>query len=307
MIAEQRGSFVGPQLHRRGAGFVRRGALAATVGAILFLTGCSAETQHEWANFAMPDPATKQADYIFNLWHWAWVAALLTGAVVWGLIFWSIFRYRRRNDDEVPIQTRYNLPLEIFYTVAPVIMVVVFFYWTVNTQNAVLQDTKQDHTITVVGQQWSWTFNYSDEEATGGEGTNVYTAGTASKIPTLVLPVDETTQFNLRSPDVIHSFGIPAFLMRMDVIPGRENFYEVTPTTIGTFQGKCYELCGVYHSRMLFNVRVVSAEDYDKYLQGLQDAGFESQEPVIGGENAHTQQGLEHLGLNQDEDEEGSQ
>jgi cytochrome c oxidase subunit II len=307
MIVEQRGSFVGPQLHRRAAGFVRRGALVAAVGALLFLTGCSAEQKHEWTNFAMPDPATKQADYIFNLWHWAWVAALLTGAVVWGLIFWSIFRYRRRSDDEVPIQTRYNLPLEIFYTIAPVIMVVVFFYWTVNTQNAVLQDTRQDHTVTVVGQQWSWTFNYTDEEATGGEGTNVYTSGNGSHIPTLVLPVDETTQFNLRSPDVIHSFGIPAFLMRMDVVPGRENFYEVTPTTVGTFRGKCYELCGVYHSRMLFNVEVVSREDFDAYLRELQKAGFESEKPVIGGEHSRTPAGLEHLSLDDDDSEEGSQ
>ena len=291
MIAEQRGSFVGPQLLRRGAGFVRRGALVAAVGALLFLTGCSAEQKHEWTNFAMPDPATTQADHIFNLWHWAWVAALITGVIVWGLIFWSIFRYRRRSDDEVPIQTRYNLPLEIFYTIAPVIMVIVFFYWTVNVQNAVLQDTEQDHTINVVGQQWSWTFNYTGEDAVNGK--NVYTSGTASKIPTLVLPVDETVQFNLYSPDVIHDFGIPAFLMRMDVVPGRFNHFEVTPDTIGDFRGKCYELCGAYHSRMLFNVRVVSAEDYEKYLHTLQDAGFESDQPVLGNGQAYTQAGLD--------------
>ena len=282
---------------------MRRGALVAAVGALLFLTGCSAEQQHEWANFAMPDPATEQADHIFNLWHWAWVAALITGGIVWGLIFWSIFRYRRRSDDEVPIQTRYNLPLEIFYTIAPVIMVVVFFYWTVNVQNAVLQDTKQDHTINVVGQQWSWTFNYTGEDAVGGK--NVYTSGTASKIPTLVLPVDETVQFNLYSPDVIHSFGIPAFLMRMDVVPGRLNHFEVTPDTIGDFRGKCYELCGAYHSRMLFNVRVVSAEDYETYLQALQDDGFESDQPVLGNGQAYTQAGLDQEGLGQDDDEDG--
>jgi cytochrome c oxidase subunit 2 len=270
---------------------VRRGALVAAVGALLFLTGCSAEQRHEWTNFAMPDPATEQADHIFNLWHWAWVAALITGVIVWGLIFWSIFRYRRRSDDEVPIQTRYNLPLEIFYTIAPVIMVVVFFYWTVNVQNAVLQDTEQDHTVNVVGQQWSWTFNYTGEDAVNGK--NVYTSGTASKIPTLVLPVDETVQFNLYSPDVIHDFGIPAFLMRMDVVPGRFNHFEVTPDTIGDFRGKCYELCGAYHSRMLFNVRVVSAEDYEAYLQTLQDAGFESDQPVLGNGQAYTQAGLD--------------
>ena len=301
MIADQRGSFVGPQLHRRGAGLVRRGALVAVVGALLFLTGCSSEQQHEWQNFAMPDPATEQADHIFSLWRWAWVAALITGVIVWGLIFWAVWRYRRRSDDEVPVQTRYNLPLEIFYTIAPVVMVIVFFYWTVNVQNTVLQDTEQDHTVNVVGQQWSWTFNYTDEEAVGGR--NVYTSGTATSQPTLVLPVDETVQFNLYSPDVIHSFGIPGFLMRMDVIPGRINHYEVTPNTIGDYRGKCYELCGAYHSRMLFNVKVVSREDYDQYLQDLQADGFESDEPVLGNGQAYTQEGLETEGLDEEETE----
>ena len=82
-----------------------------------------------------------------------------------------------------------------------------------------------------------------------------------------VLPVDQTVQFNLHSPNVIHSFGgITGFLMRMDVIRGRVNHYEVTPDTEGTFAGKCYELCGVSHAQMLFNVEVVSAEEYEAYL-----------------------------------------
>ena len=302
MIAEQRGSFVGPQLRRRMARLVRRGALVAAVGALLFLTGCSSETKHEWANFAMPDPATEQADHIFNLWRWAWVAALITGVIVWGLIFWSVWRYRRRDVDEVPVQTRYNLPLEIFYTIAPVVMVVVFFYWTVNVQNAVLADEQEDIEVNVVGQQWSWTFNYTNNEATGGEGSNVYTSGTGSQIPTLVLPVDQTVQFNLHSPDVIHNFGVPAFLMKMDVIPGRVNQFQVTPTTEGTYAGKCFELCGTYHSRMLFNLRVVSQADYDAYLADLADQGWVADEPLLGGANATTQ-----AGLAEDDDQEGSQ
>jgi cytochrome c oxidase subunit 2 len=294
---------VGLQLPQRAAGFLRRAALVAALGSLVLVTGCSAESQQEWKNLAMPDPATEQADHIFYLWRWAWVAALITGVIVWGLIFWAIWRYRRRHDDEIPVQTRYNLPLEIFYTIAPIIMVIVFFKATVDVQNAVLEDGEEDHVVNVVGQQWSWTFNYTDEEAVGGEGTNVYTAGTGSNIPTLVLPVDETTQFNLYSPDVIHSFGVPGFLMKMDVIPGRVNHYEVTPDTIGTYKGKCYELCGSYHSRMLFNVEVVSAEDFEQHLRDLQAAGYETEdgEPLLGGADAYTQ-----AGLAEDDDEEGS-
>jgi cytochrome c oxidase subunit II len=289
VIAEERGSFVGPHIHQRATGFLRRAALLAALGSLVLVSGCSLD---EWRNGAMPDPATEQAQSNFMLWRYAWIAALITGVIVWGLIFWVVFRYRRRHQDEIPIQTRYNLPLEIFYTIAPIIMVVVFFKATIDSQNVLLEDTQEDHVVNVVGQQWSWTFNYTDDEATGGDGTNVFVSGTASDIPTLVLPVGETTQFNLYSPDVIHSFGVPAFLMRMDVVPGRINHFEVTPDTEGTFKGKCYELCGAYHSRMLFNVEVVSVEEFEQYLRDLQEAGNESEEPVTGGEQAYTPEGL---------------
>ena len=269
---------------------LRRAALVATMGALVFLAGCSAETQDEWKNLAMPDPATEQAVHTFDLWRWSWVAAMATGVIVWGLILWVVVRYRRKHADEIPVQTRYNLPLEIFYTIAPIVMVVVFFYHTVNVQNVVLDDTDQDHTIEVVGPQWSWTFNYRLE---GDEGPVVYTSGAGGNVPTLVLPVGETTQFNLHSPDVIHDFGVPAFLMKMDVVPGRVNHYEVTPDTEGTFRGKCYELCGTYHSRMLFNVEVVSPDDYEAYLQDLEDQGNYAEEPLLGGANTRDQAGLE--------------
>jgi len=284
---------VGHQLHRRvsvaRSSTGRRLGLAAVAAGLALLAGCSAQTQQEWRNLAMPDPATEQAHHIFELWRWAWVAALATGVLVWGLIFWVVVRYRRRHADEIPVQTRYNLPLEIFYTVAPIVMVVVFFYHTVETQNAVLDDTDQDRTIDVVGQQWSWTFNHRLE---GDEGPVVYTSGAGGNVPTLVLPVGETVQFNLHSPDVIHSFGIPAFLMKMDVVPGRVNHYEVTPDTEGTFVGKCFELCGSYHSRMLFNVEVVSPEQYDSYLQDLEAQGNTADEPLLGGAYVRDQAGL---------------
>jgi cytochrome c oxidase subunit 2 len=284
---------VGQQLKRRPRPALRRAAVVALLGALLFLAGCSAETQHQWENLAMPDPATEQAEHIFSLWRYSWIAALVTGVVVWGLILWVVVRYRRKSDDEIPVQTRYNLPLEIFYTIAPIIMVIVFFYHTVNVQNAVLEDTDQDYTIDVVGQQWSWTFNYVLDGQT--EGPVVYTAGTGSNVPTLMLPVGRTVEFRLHSPDVIHSFGIPGFVMRMDVLPGRINSYEVTPEVEGTFAGKCFELCGTYHSRMLFNVEVVGEDEYLAYLDDLEAQGNTSDEPLIGGRFVNTQVGLEEF------------
>lgn len=296
---------MGLQLPKRAAGTLRRVTLLAALGTTLvLLAGCSAQTQHEWKNLAMPDPVTAQGHHTFLLWRYAWIAAMITGVIVWGLIFWVVVAYRRRSDDEIPIQTRYNLPLEIFYTIAPIMMVIVFFYWTVDVQNAVLDESEPaDNTIEVVGQQWSWTFNYGVGEADLSANEDlvddryayseyVYESGTASYVPTLVIPVGETTQFNLHSPDVIHDFGVPAFLMKMDVVPGRVNHYRVTPEVIGRYAGKCYELCGVYHSRMIFNVEVVSKADYEQYLKDKAAEGKQSPTPLLGGANANTQAGL---------------
>lgn len=298
----------------------RAASLAAVGASVLVLAGCSSETQGEWERLAMPEPASVQAERTLELWQGAWVAALLTGALVWGLIFWSIWRFRRRHEDEIPIQTRYNLPLEIFYTIAPIIMVIVFFAKTVDAQNFILDEDSQggvDNTVEITAQQWSWTFNHglgeqdrsADDDLDDDEfpyDSYVSETGTGSHIPDLYLPVDETTRFNLHSPDVIHSFGIPAFIMKMDVIPGRVNHFAVTPTEIGTFAGKCFELCGVYHARMLFEVHVVSREDYDAYLQGLQDNGAESDLPLLGGSDADVQVGLDDHADNE-ESEEGAE
>lgn len=289
---------MGLQLPPRVAAPVRRVATGAVLGIVLLaLSACSAEETQELKNLAMPDPASEQAPYTFDLWRYSWVAALAVGVLVWGLIFFVLWRFRRRSDDEVPVQTRYNLPLEIFYTVAPVLMVVVFFYWTVNVQNEMTHiDDDPDVVVDVVGQQWSWTFNYTEQ---GEGGATPYDVGTTGIIPTLVLPVDQRVEFRLHSPDVIHSFGVPAFLTKLDVIPGRVNKLQVTPTSIGEYAGKCYELCGTYHSRMLFNVEVVSQEDYASYLADLEDRGQVADEPLLGASTNRTQAGLD--------DQEGDQ
>ena len=296
---------MGLQLPKRAVGNLRRVSLVAALGtSLLLLSSCSSETEGQWKRIAMPDPVSTQGEHILHLWQGAWIAALITGGIVWGLIFFACFAFYRRSEDEIPVQTRYNLPLEIFYTIAPIIMVIVFFAHTVKVQDTVLDDSiVPDNTIEVTGQQWQWTFNYgvgqqdnaANEDATDQEypySSYVYEAGTASHIPTIVLPVNETTRFNLHSPDVIHDFGVPAFLMKMDVVPGRVNHYAITPTQIGEYRGNCFELCGVYHSRMLFNVKVVSRADYDLYLKDLAAAGDASDKPLIGGAEAYTQAGL---------------
>jgi cytochrome c oxidase subunit 2 len=288
---------VGLQLPKRA----RNAALGVVAGSsALMLSGCSAGTKDEWKRIAMPDPASSEAPGMLHLWQGAWIAALAVGVVVWGLILYSVFRFRRRSEDEIPVQTRYNLPIEIFYTIAPIMMVIVFFFFTVKTQDDVLKDVDHpDHTISVVGQQWSWTFNYNYDSGykdfTGrvvDGGPVVHESGTTANPPTLWLVKDESVEVHLYSPDVIHSFWVPSFLFKMDVFPGRDNHYTFTPSRTGTYEGRCAELCGVYHSRMLFKVKVVDKGAYDAHIAELA-ANDDNKGAAVGGSEVNHEAGLE--------------
>ena len=273
----------------------RVGLLGMAAASMLLLGACSAKDKTEIKRLAQPVGATDRADNIHSLWMGSWLAAIIIGVLVWGLIGYACVKFRRRRDDEIPVQTRYNLPIEILYTVAPVIVVLVLFYFTVITQNQVLaaasESGKADHKITVVGQQWSWTFNYDADKALDGK-TTVYDVGTPADLPTLVLPVNQSVEVQLRSPDVIHSFWVPAFLFKMDVVPGRDNHFSFTPTRTGTFVGRCAELCGTYHSRMLFNLKIVSPGQYASHLRDLQRLGNTGQN--LGGSEVNQQNGLQN-------------
>jgi cytochrome c oxidase subunit II len=272
---------------------LRRASWAWLAGFVAFVAvGCSAADIDTWKRGGLPVPASDRATHILSLWQGAWIAALAVGVVVWGLIVWAVIAYRRR-DDSIPPQTRYHLPIEILYSAVPFVIVAVLFFFTVRDQDAVLAvDEKAEPTnvVNVVGQQWSWTFNYLEAPEVG----TVWESGTPNDPPTLYLPVGERVGFRLNSPDVVHSFFVPAFLFKLDVIPGKENYFELTPTREGEFAGKCAELCGAYHSQMLFTVHVVSKDEYIAHLERLRASGQTGQ--ATGGERASTQEGLEESG-----------
>jgi len=220
---------------------------------------------------------TNQSNLITTMWKGSWIAALAVGVLVWGLIFWCVVAYRRgKNDVGLPEQLQYNVPIEILYTVVPLLMIAVLFFYTERDTTAVLDTSKSpDLTVNVVGKQWSWDFNYI-EAGTFEAGTQAELTGqpgVAATLPALYLPVDKRVEFVLTSRDVIHSFWVPQFLMKMDILPGKVNKFQIVPTEIGVFQGKCAELCGTYHSQMLFQVKVVSQADYDAHMFALKAQG----------------------------------
>ena len=88
----------------------------------------------------------------------------------------------------------------------------------------------------------------------------------------LEIPKGETVRFNLASEDVIHAFWVPEFLFKRDVIPGHPNHFQVTATQTGTYIGHCSELCGLYHSKMLFTLKVVTPQQFQAYMAAQQAA-----------------------------------
>ncbi|WP_146807730.1 aa3-type cytochrome oxidase subunit II [Cellulomonas persica] len=249
----------------------------AAVAAVA-LSGCSDQVQRGWMPGNSDAEVTNQTGRVVDLWVGSWTAALIVGLITWGLMLWCVAVYRKRKDDDVlPVQLRYHVPLEIMYVILPIVMVGVLFYFT-NRDMSEITDTnvESDVDIQVIGKQWSWDFNYLDDDVyeTGEHAQNVgSTEGVLDDQVTLYLPVGESVRFTLDSRDVIHSFWVPQFLYKLDMIPGKQNSFVVTPQQEGLYRGKCAELCGEEHSSMLFNVKVVSREEYDAHMQELRDKG----------------------------------
>jgi cytochrome c oxidase subunit II len=268
---------------RRGAG--RLAGLGLGGAALLvLLTGC--DVGRTFGGFGWPQGGiSPESHRMYDLWIASCIAALAVGVFVWGLIFWCVIRYRKRGND-LPVQTRYNMPMEFLYTIAPILIVSVLFYYTAIVQTNVNKTTKNpDVTVEVVAFKWNWQFNYRD-----GQGRDANTVasvlGTSEVIPVLVLPTGKSIRFEEQSRDVIHSFWVPELLFKRDVMPGNiRNVFEISSLDReGAYVGRCAELCGSYHAFMNFELRVVSPEKYEQFL-AAKKAGKSTQEALkaIGG------------------------
>ncbi len=249
------------------------GKVAALAGLVALLaTGCSGD---EVLRFGWPVGVTKESEDMRVLWTWSVIAALVVGVIVWGLIFWSVAFHRKKKTDgpgDLPRQFQYNVPLELFCVVLPLVMVCVLFFFTATTESKVLaEEPDPDVTVDVIAFQWNWEFDYPSAPK-DANGQVVKTVGSSSEIPILVLPVGKRIQYNLRSADVIHSFWVPEFHFKRDVFPDPEKnnqdpSFQNTIDRAGAFVGRCAELCGTYHSGMNFEVRALPADQFDRYIQ----------------------------------------
>ncbi|NJC83463.1 cytochrome c oxidase subunit II [Planosporangium mesophilum] len=233
------------------------------------LSGCSlGSVGSAFKGFGWPEGGVSDRSHrMYDLWVGSVIAALVVGVLVWGLIFWCVIRYRKRGE-ELPLQVRYNLPIEFLYTVLPFLVIAVLFYYTATTQSYVDKISKNpDVKVEVVAFKWNWQFRYLDANAAGADGQAISTIGTSDYVPVLVVPTNKSILFYETSKDVIHSFWVPDLLFKRDVFPGNvENKFQVTVDKEGSYVGRCAELCGAYHSMMNFEMRAVTPEKYERFI-----------------------------------------
>ena len=219
------------------------------------LTGCYAPGFHPAA------PASAQGAQAADLWQGAQMTAIGVGVVVWALIAFTLIRYRRRRrqTDVLPSQKSENYFLEAIYTLVPLVIVAILFGYTTVTQrriNAVRPNP--DVRVDATAFQWGWTFHYPVG------GVTVQSEGL--KAPELVLPEGQTTEVTLTATDVVHAFYVPGFLFQRNAVPGSPTRFDITPTRLGIFGGRCATFCGIRHTDMRFTVRVVSPDDFTSWL-----------------------------------------
>ena len=222
---------------------------------------------------SLDPPVTEQAAQADRVWDLFLFLGYGVLALIVVLVCYVVVRFRRR-DDRLPRQKHYNIPMEVTYTLVPLLVVVGLFAVTVVTVRAIDEtDPDPDLVVHVTAFQWQWQFDYPETGAriVGGAGDD---------IPELVLPASSTVRFELESLDVIHSFWITAFRFKRDMIPGRPSEFSVRIKDEPGFYpnaGVCAEYCGFDHALMQFSVRILPADEFETWIAD-QPVGGESQE-----------------------------
>jgi cytochrome c oxidase subunit 2 len=208
-----------------------------------------------------PEPATTEADEVRTL----FLVIFFLGAAVFvgveGFLIYAVVRYRRR-DDRLPVQYHGNTKVEIVWTVIPTVIVLILFVTSMFTLGNISARSDDPVVIEVEGQQFSWSFHYDN---------GVTVTANPPDPPAMVVPAGEPVRLILRSDDVIHSFFVPAFLVKTDVIPFGQgqapNELEFTVKDPGVYRGQCAEFCGDLHADMTFTVDARTAADYATWLE----------------------------------------
>lgn len=208
------------------------------------------------SNFTVPESATEDGEAVVVVWRIMMAMATAVAMVVLVLLTVAVVAGARRRHAS---QSKGSIPLELAYTAVPVLLVAAIFGVSLWADDRIREATAgEDLVVEVDAFRWGWRFTYPNgREVVGVSG---------EEQPVLVLPVDRTVTLDLHADDVIHSFFVPAFITKLDLIPGEDNELRVHPVEEGEYQGHCAEFCGLDHANMNFRVSVVAGDAFDEWL-----------------------------------------
>lgn len=229
---------------------------AALVGLPLLLAACAGPQAHQTTVIAEGDHAQRILDLLVPI---AWMA-LVVFVVVEGILIYTVWRFRRRSN-AIPAQIHGNTQIEIMWTIAPALIVLVIAVLTFRTQAetaAITRNPQNAVEVTAVGHQWWFEFRYP------GLGQAEAALVTASD---MYVPVGRPVRITLQSVDVIHNFWVPRLAGKTYMIPGKTNYLAFTATEPGIYRAVCAEFCGEAHALMRFRVIAVPEAEFQSWVQ----------------------------------------
>ena len=250
---------------------IAAGAVAALAG-----TSSAFALPQPWQMNFQPavTPVMENIEQFHMLLLWIITAISL---IVLGLLLWIMFRYNTRSNP-TPSKTAHNTPLEVIWTVVPVIILVIIAIPSFKLLYYEADMPKPDVTIEAIGNKWYWTYEYPKDgkfrfDSYGLSTPDSNAAADLKHEPHILgvdnvveVPVNKVIEVLTTGADVIHSWAVPQFGVKMDAVPGRINSTWFKATRIGTYYGQCSELCGTKHAYMPIEVKVVSQHDYEGWL-----------------------------------------
>ncbi len=207
------------------------------------------------------------------------------------LLIIVVVRFNRRANP-TPARFSHNTPIEVAWTVVPVLILMFIAIFSFKLLFEEHDMPKPDLTVKVVGRQWNWDYEYPDQKIaaytsvplTKEEASNKRVPYQLAASDPLVAPVGKVVRVQVTAEDVIHSFSVPAFGIKIDAIPGRLNQTWFKADRTGTFYGQCSQLCGVNHSYMPIEVKVVTQPEFDAWVasKGTKPAVVATASPATG-------------------------
>ena len=223
-------------------------------------------------------PATDIAVEAHNMINWV-LNPLMAGVAMFVMILlaWTIFRYRAAANP-VPSKTSHNTVIEVIWTVAPALILVVIAFPSFRLLANQYDPPKADITIKAIGHQWYWEYEYPDQGGFTFDSVMLTNEEAAARgTPKLldvdnrvVVPVGATVKILTTAADVIHSFAMPAFYLKMDAVPGRINETWFKTDRPGVYFGQCSELCGTKHAYMPIAIEVLPKAQFDAWVAAKQ-------------------------------------